>query len=68
VPNWINIICDSTLKKLIEYGRPYKYMVNCTIMQRNGAGVQVASSCFWDAVIDNFAVITWPKEKGSKQE
>ncbi len=43
-------------------------MVNCMIMQRNGAGAFNAASCYWDGVIDGCAIISWPKDKGSKTE
>jgi hypothetical protein len=29
--------------------QPFKYAVSAVIMQRNGAGMTSASSCYWDS-------------------
>lgn len=34
--------------------------VSAFIMQRNGAGVHAAQSCFWDGANDNVARVVWP--------
>eukprot|EP01016_Furgasonia_blochmanni_P040891 TRINITY_DN5254_c0_g2_i17.p2 TRINITY_DN5254_c0_g2~~TRINITY_DN5254_c0_g2_i17.p2 ORF type:complete len:128 (+),score=37.23 TRINITY_DN5254_c0_g2_i17:65-448(+) len=36
VPHWINAICETLMAKLIDTSKPFKYMINCMIMQRNG--------------------------------
>lgn len=33
------------------------------IMQKNGAGVHMSHSCFWDRTNDNVVVARWPSEK-----
>lgn len=33
--------------------------VTCTIMQKNGAGLHTASSCFWDNSTDGSCTVRW---------
>uniref|UniRef100_A0A8C1Q641 Dynein, light chain, Tctex-type 1 n=1 Tax=Cyprinus carpio TaxID=7962 RepID=A0A8C1Q641_CYPCA len=33
--------------------------VTCIIMQKNGAGLQSASSCFWDNTTDGSCTVRW---------
>ncbi len=68
VPKWINEICEDVLKKLTETQKPYKYMVNCTIMQRNGAAMVVSHTAYWDTGNDVMASVGWPKEKQTKPD
>lgn len=35
------------------------YLVTCVIMQKNGAGLHTASSCFWDNTTDGSCTIRW---------
>lgn len=37
--------------------------VSCTIMQKNGAGIHLGHSCFWDASNDNTIIAKWPKKE-----
>jgi dynein light chain Tctex-type 1 len=48
VGQWNSNIVEQILKKLTGLNKPFKYISTCTIMQKNGAGLHVASSCFWD--------------------
>lgn len=34
-------------------------LVTCTIMQKNGAGLHTASSCFWDNATDGSCTVRW---------
>jgi len=63
VPHWINGICETVMSKLNDSKKPFKYVVSCLIMQRNGAGVHTATSCFWDAGNDGVFTYVWPREK-----
>jgi hypothetical protein len=40
------------LKRLTGLNKPFKYVVTCVIMQKNGAGLHTASSCYWDNTTD----------------
>lgn len=39
------------------------FLVTCTIMQKNGAGLHIGYSCFWDSANDNTVVARWPSER-----
>eukprot|EP01038_Epipyxis_sp_PR26KG_P013885 gene13885-18619_t len=63
VQKWIDEICTRVTKELVETNKPFKYLVSCTIMQKNGAGFHIGQSCFWDASNDNLVVSRWPSER-----
>ena len=63
VQGWIDEICSRITKDLVDMNKPYKYIVSCVIMQKNGAGLHTATSCFWDGSNDNTATVRWPGEK-----
>mmetsp|Transcript_42366 Transcript_42366/g.103820 ORF Transcript_42366/g.103820 Transcript_42366/m.103820 type:complete len:112 (-) Transcript_42366:521-856(-) len=52
VAQWISEICEKGTKRLVSLGKPFKYVITTVIMQRNGAGLHTASSCFWDNAND----------------
>ena len=52
VNQWTTNVLEQTLSQLTKLGRPFKYIVTCVIMQKNGAGLHSASSCFWDSSTD----------------
>ncbi|EGR33313.1 hypothetical protein IMG5_056360 [Ichthyophthirius multifiliis] len=62
VPHQINEICEQTLEYLIKQQKPYKYIVNCMIMQSTGSGACATQSCYWDSVTDHIVTVKWPKE------
>lgn len=37
----------------------YIFTVTCTIMQKNGAGLHTASSCYWDNATDGSCTVRW---------
>merc|ERR1712107_973468 len=40
VPHWINFICETVMAKLNDTKKPFKYVVTCLIMQKNGRDSQ----------------------------
>ncbi|KAI8803438.1 Tctex-1 [Cladochytrium replicatum] len=52
VAQWNSNIVELCLKKLTQLNKPFKYIVTCTVMQKNGAGLHAASSAFWDSTTD----------------
>ncbi|KAI7804309.1 dynein light chain Tctex-type 1-like [Triplophysa rosa] len=56
---WTSSIVESSLNQLSKLGKPFKYIVTCIIMQRNGAGLHTANSCFWDNAIDGSCTVRW---------
>tara|TARA_B110000971_G_C19600122_1_gene315752 strand:+ start:43 stop:396 length:354 start_codon:yes stop_codon:yes gene_type:complete len=67
VQGWIDTICDRALKELADLQKPYKYIVTCQIIQKNGAGLHTAHSCYWNREDDNLAIVSWPNDKVSEQ-
>ena len=52
VNQWTNGVVESCLASLTKLQKPFKYIVTCVIMQKNGAGLHTASSCYWDNSTD----------------
>mmetsp|Transcript_67792 Transcript_67792/g.187296 ORF Transcript_67792/g.187296 Transcript_67792/m.187296 type:complete len:129 (-) Transcript_67792:920-1306(-) len=52
INNVINNIASDCLRDLEKLKRPFKYVVTCIIMQKNGAGMNTAAATFWDASKD----------------
>ena len=63
VQGWVDEICSRITGELIDQKKPFKYVVNCTVMQKNGAGLHAAHSCYWDGANDNAVIARWPSEK-----
>ncbi|OMJ95405.1 hypothetical protein SteCoe_1165 [Stentor coeruleus] len=58
INSWCQQIIDHCLKEFSKLAKPFKYIVTCFIMQRNGAGFQCASTCFWDTKTDGIISVT----------
>ncbi|XP_048587932.1 dynein light chain Tctex-type protein 2B isoform X2 [Nematostella vectensis] len=54
--SWPKLITDSVLSKIkdLELDR-YKFVVQVTIGEQRGEGVNVACRCLWDSDTDNYA-------------
>mmetsp|Transcript_67793 Transcript_67793/g.187300 ORF Transcript_67793/g.187300 Transcript_67793/m.187300 type:complete len:123 (-) Transcript_67793:766-1134(-) len=59
INNVINNIASDCLRDLEKLKRPFKYVVTCIIMQKNGAGMNTAAATFWDASKDGQVVVHW---------
>nr|CAH8822992.1 unnamed protein product [Trichobilharzia regenti] len=59
VKKWTGIITEQSIAQLARLNRPFKYMVSCVLMQKNGAGLQAASACYWDASTDGYYTLKW---------
>jgi dynein light chain Tctex-type 1 len=57
------LVCESVLAALAELSMPFKFMVNCIIMQNTGAGMSSAISEYCDGAVDGSCVARWPAEK-----
>ncbi|XP_038137581.1 dynein light chain Tctex-type 1 [Cyprinodon tularosa] len=62
VNQWSTNVVEQCLLRLSKLGKPYKYIVNCFIMQKNGAGQQTATSYFWDNSSDGSCMVKWEKD------
>jgi len=59
VPQWTNNVVEQCMKRLSALNKPFKYIVTIIIMQRNGAGLHTASSCYWDNSSDGSYSHKW---------
>lgn len=59
VNQWTSNVVEQCLNQLTKLGKPFKYIVTCVIMQKNGAGLHTASSCFWDNGTDGSCTVRW---------
>ncbi|UJR13732.1 hypothetical protein I4U23_000742 [Adineta vaga] len=59
VNRWSADIVDQTLTELTNLKKPFKYIVHAVLMQKNGAGIHTASSCFWDNTTDGSCTVRW---------
>ncbi|XP_072884510.1 dynein light chain Tctex-type 1 [Hemitrygon akajei] len=59
VNQWTASVVEQCLIQLTKLAKPFKYIVTCVIMQKNGAGLHTASSCFWDNSIDGSCTVRW---------
>ncbi|XP_063708401.1 dynein light chain Tctex-type [Culicoides brevitarsis] len=59
VNNWTGAVVENCLNVLTKLQKPYKYIVTCMIMQKNGAGLHTASSCFWNNETDGSCTVRW---------
>ncbi|CCW61832.1 unnamed protein product [Phytomonas sp. EM1] len=60
---WVEDIIGAILKELAELKKPFKYVVNCTIMQRTGAAIASGFASLWDNTKDG--VVHVPFENDS---
>merc|ERR1712100_688335 len=49
VTEWANAVSEQSLQQLQALGRPFKFIVNCVIVQNSNAGLNIATSVFWDS-------------------
>ncbi|MCO5615117.1 hypothetical protein L7F22_069406 [Adiantum nelumboides] len=59
VKRWTANVVELCMKRLADLDKPFKYVVTCIIMQKNGAGMSTATSCFWDTNVDGSRTIRW---------
>jgi dynein light chain Tctex-type 1 len=59
VGKWANECMENCVKRLTSYNKPFKYVVTCLIMQKTGAGLHTAASCFWDNSTDGSRTVRW---------
>jgi dynein light chain Tctex-type 1 len=62
IHDWTSAIVESVLKSLQAVNKPFKYVVTCIIMQKNGAGLHTASTCFWDTKTDGSCSVRWDNQ------
>ncbi|XP_076021982.1 dynein light chain Tctex-type 3 [Genypterus blacodes] len=59
VNKWTAAIVEHSLTQMIKLGKPFKYIVTCAVMQKSGAGLHTANSCYWDTNMDGSCTVRW---------
>ncbi|CAK6980108.1 dynein light chain Tctex-type 3-like [Scomber scombrus] len=59
VNKWTASIVERCLTLLVKQGKAYKYIVTCSVMQKTGAGLHTANSCYWDTAMDGSCTVRW---------
>ncbi|KAM9328789.1 dynein light chain Tctex-type 1-like [Pholidichthys leucotaenia] len=59
VNEWTSAIVELSLTQLVKQGKLYKYIVTCDVMQKTGAGLHTANSCYWDTSTDRSCTVKW---------
>ncbi|XP_053213123.1 dynein light chain Tctex-type 1-like [Panonychus citri] len=59
VDQWTAAICDEIISSLVSREWPFKFIASCTIVQKNGAGFQSSTSCYWDQANDANCTVRW---------
>ncbi|KAK9881613.1 hypothetical protein WA026_016485 [Henosepilachna vigintioctopunctata] len=59
VNQWSATISEQSLSALSKLKKSFKYVVTCSIMQKTGAGLHTASSCYWDCSTDGTCTVRW---------
>eukprot|EP00316_Scyphosphaera_apsteinii_P002975 CAMPEP_0119314572 /NCGR_PEP_ID=MMETSP1333-20130426/33200_1 /TAXON_ID=418940 /ORGANISM="Scyphosphaera apsteinii, Strain RCC1455" /LENGTH=121 /DNA_ID=CAMNT_0007319709 /DNA_START=42 /DNA_END=407 /DNA_ORIENTATION=+ len=69
VTQWVSTIVENCLKELAVSnddnqknngaGLKFKYVVNCALQQKTGAGMQQACCHYWDKATDGFTFVKW---------
>uniref|UniRef100_M3ZW26 Dynein light chain Tctex-type 3 n=2 Tax=Xiphophorus TaxID=8082 RepID=M3ZW26_XIPMA len=59
VNKWTAAIVERCLTQLVKINKPYKYIVTCSVMQKTGAGLHTANSCYWDTSMDGSCTVRW---------
>ncbi|XP_029452503.1 dynein light chain Tctex-type 1-like [Rhinatrema bivittatum] len=59
VNHWSTTVVETALSQLTKLEKPFKYIVSCVIMQKNGSGMHEANACFWDNNTDGSCTVKW---------
>lgn len=60
VAGWNDSICEQIVQRLMQMnGNQYKYIVSCSIVQKNGAGISATARCYWNQTNDQYFNIRW---------
>uniref|UniRef100_A0A1A8FVH0 Dynein, light chain, Tctex-type 1 n=1 Tax=Nothobranchius korthausae TaxID=1143690 RepID=A0A1A8FVH0_9TELE len=59
VNQWTTMVIEQCLSQLSSLRPPFKYIVSCAIMEKTGAGLQAANSCFWNNSTDETSTVHW---------
>ena len=66
----VNDVLEKVMELLYSFKKPYKYILNCYLAQRSGAGFTNFTSAYYDRSLDNCYHFYYPKDKtaGGKEK
>uniref|UniRef100_A0A3P8V0J3 Dynein light chain Tctex-type 3 n=1 Tax=Cynoglossus semilaevis TaxID=244447 RepID=A0A3P8V0J3_CYNSE len=53
---YTNCLCDDLINVFVFQN---SYSVTCAVMQKTGAGLHTANSCYWDTSMDGSSTVRW---------
>lgn len=56
---WTSYIVELIMESIQKLKKPFKYVVTCVIMEKNGAGLHISSACFWDSQQDDSSTVQY---------
>jgi len=59
VAQWANKVVEEVIKRMTAMNKPFKYICTCVVMEKNGAGLHTAASCYWDNSTDGSRSVRW---------
>lgn len=59
VGRWTDECLQNCIRRLAGLQKPFKYIVTCLILQKTGAGLHTAASCYWDSATDGSRTVRW---------
>lgn len=59
VNKWCASVSEQCLTSLSKLKKSFKYVVTCSVMQKTGAALHTASSCYWDSATDGTCTVRW---------
>uniref|UniRef100_A0A6U6TFC7 Dynein light chain n=1 Tax=Alexandrium andersonii TaxID=327968 RepID=A0A6U6TFC7_9DINO len=54
---WCSTVIDDCLKELAKLNKPFKYIVTCIIMQKNGSALHTGLALYWDTKTDGSSCV-----------
>nr|CAH8874764.1 unnamed protein product [Trichobilharzia regenti] len=57
--DWARSVVENCRGGLIKLGKSFKYIVNCTIVQKSAFGIYSTTSCYWDDSKDGGCTVKW---------
>ena len=62
VTAWTTSIIEKVLSGLVRLKRPFKYIVNCSLQQKTGAGLHITTASHWDINTDGACTVKWDND------
>lgn len=53
VDPWCDQILDHSLRRIVAFGRPFKYVATCVISPQSDSVLDTAATAFWDTMSDS---------------